>query len=131
MEGIQKGFNEAINLAKANPSYNPLLDEIADLRILRVNLRTTIANLKKNEVAGAKTAFKKFFEGWDSVEDLISTRDKTIYRDIEDSLSKLDGGLLRAEKPDVPGVLSTANALLTRYNDGLKLLTDALSGAKK
>lgn len=126
VEGVQKGYTEAIKLAEANPTYNPVLDEIAGLRILRINLRTTIDALKANDVPTAKTSFKKFVGGWDDVEQSVSSRDKTSYKDIEDGIAKVDRDLLRAEKPVASDVLPSAEALLVKYNDGLKAVNAAL-----
>jgi len=129
VEGVQKGYTEAIKLAETGPAYNPILDEIADLRILRVNLRNTITALKTTDLETAKTAFKKFDDGWSDIEQIISSRDKTIYQEIEVGIGKVGGNLLRNDKPNVAEVTASADALLTKYNDGLKILTTALSNS--
>jgi predicted hydrocarbon binding protein len=130
VEGVQKGYSDALKLAEANPNYNPILDEIAGMRILRVNLQTAIAALKAEDLATAKAAYKKFYDGWDDVENSVMSRNKDIYTDIEAKMGIVARDLLETDKPVLATAAASADALQQRYNDGLKLLTDALANAK-
>ncbi len=131
VEGVQKGYTDAINLALNGQPLNPILDEIADVRILRISLKKTITALKDNNIAAAKAAFQEFDDGWTGVGQSISSRSKDLSRDIETKITKVGGLLLRTDKPVVAEVSVAADELQTSYNSGLKLLTDAVSSGNK
>jgi hypothetical protein len=128
VEGVQKGFDEALKMAESGPDYNALLDEIADLRILRVNLLRAGDALKANDPVPAIAALQNFKAGWPAVEQIISSRDKASAQDIQDKLGKVENSVLNSAKPSVADATAAVEALRTSYNNGLKLLTDALSG---
>jgi hypothetical protein len=128
VEGVHKGFDEALKMAESGPGYNALLDEIADLRILRVNLLRAGDALKANDPVPAIAALQNFKAGWPAVEQIVSSRDKAIAQDIQDKLGKVESSVINPAKPVVAEATTAVEALRTSYNNGLKLLTDALSG---
>lgn len=128
VEGVQKGFDEALKMAETGADYNAVLDEIADLRILRVNLLRASDALKANDPGSAIAAFQNFKAGWPTVEPLVSRRNKDTALDIQNKLGKVENVLLNPAKPVVTEAAAAVEELRTSYNNGLKLLTDALSG---
>jgi|GEM_PF-2402110 len=127
VEGLQKGYTDATNVAIAGQSLNPILDEVADMRIVQTNLDKTIIALKANDLPTAKASFQQFSDGWTDVEDSVSSRSKDVYKDIEEKISTVERGLLRADKPVVGDVTTALTDLQSSYGNGLKLLTAALS----
>ncbi len=131
VEGVQKGYNEAINLAINGQPLSPILDEVADMRILRIQLKKSIAALTDNKLEPAKVALQEFSTGWVDVGQLVSSRNKEVFKDIDDRLNKTGQLLLRSDKPAMAEAVKAMDELQTSYNNGLKLLTDALSSGSK
>ncbi len=127
VEGLQKSFTDSLNVAIAGQPLSPVLDEVADMRIVQTNLSKTIGALKDNNIATAKSSFQLFSDGWIEVEDAVSTRSKDVYKDIEDKISKVERGLLRADNPIIADVTTALTDLQSSYGNGLKLLTAALN----
>ena len=57
--------------------------ELASIKAVRPTLVTTIAALKKADVAAAKEAFEAFDSGWNGVEVYINVRYPEMYKELE------------------------------------------------
>lgn len=127
VEGVQKGYNDALNLALSGQPLSPILDEVADMRILRVNLTKTLTALKDNNISNARNSFQEFKSGWQDVEQSVSSRNKDAALDINSKLTRVSQSLLQSDKPVTADVIASTTELQTSYNNGLKVLTDTLN----
>jgi iron uptake system component EfeO len=95
-------------------------NEVAALKNLDAQLTATGEALKKNDVEAAKTAYKKFDDGWYDVEDSVRGRSKDLYREIEDAMTKVGRELLRNEKPVVGEIVPALETLQQKYATAIK-----------
>ena len=129
VQQVQTSYGEAIKLAQAGPAPNPVLNQLAELRDVRLPLRHTIAALKMADVATAKTEYKKFDDRWDDVESYVKDRSADMYRQVEDQMSQVSVALLKQQSPSASQVLPLAESLLAKYNDALKLVSEGVTTA--
>lgn len=98
---------------------------VTALKDLETNLTATTAALKKGDVDTAKTAFKRFDNGWYDVEESVRLASRDSYRDLEDTISKVGRALLRTDKPVATEVLPQVEALQTKYTEAIKKVETA------
>lgn len=129
VQQIQSDYAEAVKLAQAGPALNPVLDQLEELRDVRIPLRHTVTALKKGDVATAKTEYKKFDDRWDDVETYVKDRSPDMYRDVEDRMSQVKIALLKADNPSASQAQPLADSLLTKYNEALALVAKGVTTA--
>lgn len=95
-------------------------DELAALRTLNARLSETETALKKDDLEGARKAYKAFDDGWYDIESIVRTRSKEAYRDIEQAMTKVGRELLRNEKPVSADVLPLLATLQSTYGASVK-----------
>lgn len=119
-------YGAALRLAEAGSQPEPVVDQVADIRILRLNLRAAQTALRKNDVAAARQAYRKFEAGWGGVSGFIRDKSSDAPRDIESAIREVNGALLDAGARDVVRVTQLLDALVNKYNDGLRLVAAGL-----
>jgi hypothetical protein len=75
------------------------------LKALTTHLDDAVAKLKNNDVAGAKDSFKKFDDGWATVEDGVKAKNKDGYAKIESGITDVKAALT------VPATVDTRKAI--------------------
>jgi hypothetical protein len=99
--------------------------EVASIKAVRPTLVSTIDALKKGNTQKAKDAFEAYDSAWNGIEVYINTRDRDLYNELEKNYqAKLEEGL-SAPKPDIPGLLSNAQAMLAKYDQAIALVEKA------
>jgi tetratricopeptide (TPR) repeat protein len=99
--------------------------EVTSIKAVRPTLVKTIDALKKGDTAKAKDAFEAYDTAWNGIEVYINTRDKDMYNELEKNYqTKIEEGL-KAPKPDVPGLLSNAQAMLAKYDQAIAMVEKA------
>jgi tetratricopeptide (TPR) repeat protein len=126
---VQTSYAEAVKLSQSGAPLNPVLDQLAELREVRIALRKTIAALRKGDVAAAKASYKEFDSHWDDVENYVKDRSGELYRGIESDMAKVTDALLKPAAPNASEALPLAEALLNRYNEAVRLLSEGLTTA--
>jgi len=99
--------------------------EVASIKAVRPTLVNTIDALKKGDLAKAKEAFEAYDTAWNGIEVYINTRDRDLYNELEKNYqTKIEEGL-NAPKPDAPGLLSNAQAMLAKYDQAIAMVEQA------
>jgi hypothetical protein len=99
--------------------------EVTSIKAVRPTLVNTIDALKKGDTVKAKEAFEAYDTAWNGIEVYINTRDREMYNELEKNYqSKIEEGL-NAPKPDVPGLLSNAQAMLAKYDQAIAMVEKA------
>jgi tetratricopeptide (TPR) repeat protein len=99
--------------------------EVTSIKAVRPALVNTIDALKKGDIAKAKEAFEAYDTGWNGIEVYINTRDRDIYNELEKNYqTKIEEGL-DAPKPDLPSLLSNAQAMLEKYDQAIAMVEKA------
>lgn len=129
LKAQQDNYAKAQQLAQAGPAPQTVVDQVFDLRNLRLQLRATQRALRANNVQAAQDSYRKFEAGWDSVEDYIRDKSRDLYRDIETSMGDVNAALLRASSPEAAQVTPLLDTLLMRYSQGLSLVAAGLPAA--
>ncbi|MGD0907061.1 MAG: hypothetical protein ABSA96_05740 [Candidatus Acidiferrales bacterium] len=108
-------FDEAIAMVEKAQPLNPLYDDVARLRIVRVPLREVTIALKAGDFAKARTSYAAFDDKWDSIEDLIKARSADSYTEIEKAMIQIESAL-KPDKPDVDQVTTLVKGVMDKYN---------------
>jgi tetratricopeptide (TPR) repeat protein len=99
--------------------------EVTSIKAVRPTLVNTVDALKKGDVAKAKDAFEAYDTAWNGIEVYINTRDKDMYNELEKNYqTKIEEGL-NAPKPDIPALLSNAQAMLAKYDQAIAMIEKA------
>jgi tetratricopeptide (TPR) repeat protein len=99
--------------------------EVTSIKAVRQTLVNTLEALKKGDTAKAKEAFEAYDTAWNGIEVYINTRDREMYNELEKNYqTKVEEGL-DAPKPDLPGLLSNAQAMLAKYDQAIALVEKA------
>ncbi len=97
--------------------------EVTSIKAVRPTLVETVAALQQGDVAKARTAFAAYDSGWNGIEVYINVRSRDLYREIEiDLQKKIEDGLSKPA-PDVPALLTSAKAILVKYDEAIDLVT--------
>ena len=111
-------FDETVALIAPMAPLNSFYDDVARLRIVRAHLREVPPALKAGNFAKARKSFHNFDDSWDSIEDLIKTRNADSYVAIEKGMIAIEKALM-PDKPDVGQVTAMINEVMRVYNDAL------------
>jgi iron uptake system component EfeO len=106
--------------SSAKTGSNEASKQVAELKDLQKSLTETTEALKKNDVDAAKTAFKKFDNGWYDVEEAVRVTSRDLYRDVEDITSNIGRSLLRSDNPVSAEVLPLVQSLEQKYGEAIK-----------
>jgi hypothetical protein len=109
-------FDEAANMFGNAAPLNPLYDDVARLRIVRVHLREVPPALKAGNIAKARKSFEAFEDTWFNIEDFVRSRSLDAYVAIETGMVEIERALLMTDKPDVAVVTALAGAVMNQYN---------------
>jgi hypothetical protein len=97
--------------------------EVASIKAVRPALVDTIAALQKGDVAGARTAFETYDSLWNGIEVYVNTRSKDFYDILEHGFqARIEKGL-SAASPDTAALLSEAQAMLSKYDEAIDLVS--------
>jgi len=99
--------------------------EIAGIKAVRPKLVDTITALQRRDIAGAKTAFEAYDSLWNGIEMYVSTRSKDMYDALEHVLQARIEKALNAANPDVPALLTDAQAMLAKYDEAIDMVAKA------
>ena len=95
---------------------------LAQLKTQNQYLADTAEALKKGDLAGAKTAYKKFDNNWVEVETFIKDRSTDAYKAVEDAMTPVGRELLRTDNPVATTVLPFLATLQQKYDSGVSLV---------
>jgi hypothetical protein len=96
--------------------------ELTSIKAVRPTLLNTVDALKKGDVGKAKEAFEAYDTAWNGIEVYINTRDRDMYNELEKNYqAKIEEGL-NAPKPDVAALLSNAQAMLAKFDQGIAMV---------
>jgi tetratricopeptide (TPR) repeat protein len=125
--GVVASFASSVFAAQA-PGTRPAAGErfeVTSIKAVRPTLVNTIDALKKGDTSKAKDTFEAYDTAWNGIEVYINTRDRDMYNELEKNYqAKIEEGL-NAPKPDVPGLLSNAQALLAKYDQAIAMVEKA------
>jgi len=93
--------------------------EVSAIKAVRPSLVSTLAALKKGDVAQAKTAFEAYDAGWNGIEVYINTRDKSMYDELEKNLQERITKRLASPSPDVGTLTTDAQTMLTKFDEAI------------
>src|SRR6266542_862064 len=116
-------------VGKAAPTTKPITapfdkKEIALVSAVRPNLVNLVDAAKKGDFAGAKKALKAYDTAWNGIEVYVSFRSSDTYTQIETLLQAKVTTLLDATPPNAVEIVPAAEALLAKYDDVIKIVTD-------
>ena len=116
-------------VGKAAPTTKPITapfdkKEIALVSAVRPNLVNLVDAAKKGDFAGAKKALKAYDTAWNGIEVYVSFRSSDTYTQIETVLQAKVTTLLDATPPNAVEIVPAAEALLAKYDDVIKIVTD-------
>lgn len=121
VEAAARSIGEELSAAGARPPEAAASAQ--ELRALTAKLDDARAALAGRDVAGARSAYRQFREGWSSVEDGVRARSRDAYRQIEDGMHDVEGTLVTPETPDparadraiaaLDGIIDSAAATLS------------------
>jgi hypothetical protein len=122
---IQQKFDQAMKLAQAKPEYSPVLDNLAMVRWVRGDVRNTIAAVKANDAAGAKTAYTKFGSDWSAVQDAVKASSPDTYQGVEDARSETVP-LMAQPTPPADKLSPLLDQLLARVTNAVTVVNNQL-----
>jgi tetratricopeptide (TPR) repeat protein len=115
------GYAGQASAASPQPADNERF-EVSSIKAVRPILVRTIAALKKGDAAEAKTDFEDYDSGWNGIEMYINTRDKAMYRELEQTYQAKIEKALAAPNPDTAAVLADAQAMLGKYDEAIGMV---------
>ena len=122
-------FDEAVSMVEKAPPISPLFDDVARLRIARVNLLPVIPALKAGDFAKAREGVSGFRRSWTNVEGLIKARSQDARDAIEKALVDIDAAL-KQDKPNADQVSTMVSAVNLKYNTVLGEINREARAAK-
>ena len=103
----------------SRPSFASGASPAEQLSKLARHLDAALSRLESSDLHGAQTAYKRFEDGWEKIEDGIREKSKTHYRAIEDAMGEASY-LLNAEPFDSGKAKSAIKKLRERANSFIK-----------
>lgn len=103
------------------------------------NLTDTAEALKKNDLAAARAAYKKFDTGWLDVEGVVQQASRDLYKEIEDAMTPVGRELLRNASTTAATVTPLVQTLQDKFAGAIKSFgsskpaaasAEAISGAE-
>jgi hypothetical protein len=108
-------YDDTISMVEKAPPLSPLYDDIARLRIVRVDLRPTAPALKAGDLTKARQGFMAFQKDWPKVNDLVKRRSAEqhdgIVKDMEDISAAFKQG-----QPNVEQLSKLVSDMSLKYN---------------
>jgi len=115
------GYTAPLSAASPKPADNERF-EVASIKAVRPSLVKTIAALKKGDAAEAKADFEAYDSGWNGIEMYINTRDKAMYKELEQDYQAKIEKALGSPNPDTAAVLADAQAMLGKYDEAISMV---------
>jgi hypothetical protein len=115
------GYTARVSAASPQPADTERF-EVASIKAVRPTLVKTIAALKKGDAAEAKADFEAYDSGWNGIEMYINTRDKAMYKELEQTYQAKIEKALSAPNPDTAAVLADAQAMLVKYDEAITMV---------
>ncbi len=115
------GYTGRASAAPPQPADNERF-EVSSIKAVRPTLVKTIAALKKGDAAEAKADFEAYDSGWNGIEMYVNTRDKAMYKELEQTYQAKIEKELSAPNPDTAAVLVDAQAMLGKYDEAISMV---------
>jgi hypothetical protein len=96
--------------------------EITSIKAVRPTLVTTISALRGGDIARAKAAFEAYDSAWNGIEVYVNVRSKEMYQILEHDFQPRITKGLEAANPNVPGLLTDAQAMLAKFDEMVALV---------
>ena len=99
--------------------------EVLSIKAVRPLLVDTLTAIERGDIARAKEAFQAYDSAWNGIEVYINVRSRPLYQALELDLQAKITKALDAPRPDVPALLSDAQAMLAKYDEAIELVANS------
>jgi hypothetical protein len=108
-------YDETIRMIEQAPPLSPLYDDVAHLRIVRVNLLPLSPALKAGDLARFRKSFDAFHHTWEEIEGMVAERSHENFEVIEESVHAVEAAL-RQDKPNIDQLTKIVSDMTLKYD---------------
>jgi hypothetical protein len=96
--------------------------EVSSIKAVRPTIVNTIAALQQHDLMRAREAFEAYDSAWNGIEVYINVRSRDLYQLLEHGFQARISKGLEAASPDLPALLSDAQAMLAKFDEAVAMV---------